>query len=70
MRAKATALIQPSRPGRTTAGQCEEQIALGRGVMPTQRHAAAPVIQENVGTEWAVRPKILPICYGFRAPPV
>ena len=30
--------------------------------MPTQRPAAAPVLQENVGTEWAVRPKILPIC--------
>ena len=25
---EATALIQPSRPGRTTAGRCEEQIAL------------------------------------------
>ena len=58
------------RPGRTRQGRREEQIALSMGVMPTQRPAAAPVLQENVGTEWAVRPGIQPIRYSFRAPPV
>jgi hypothetical protein len=40
------------------------------GVMPAQRLGAPLVLQENVGTEWAVRSKSVPICYTFSTPPV
>jgi hypothetical protein len=40
------------------------------GVMPTRRLGAPQVHQENVGTEWAVRPKSVRIRCSFRAPQV